>query len=87
MVLSRKENADSRKNALPLERPRGQTKGPVIKVSQHKMNLKYIAIIALLLLFMNHQFLSMKLVCEIKRARQKYGELDLIHILNNKLDF
>ena len=77
-----KKNADSREYTLPLERPKGQTKGPVIK-----MNLKYIAIIAFLRLCFIFQFLSMKLFCEIKRARQKYGESDLIHILNNKLDF
>ena len=53
------------------------------------MNLKYKAKITFydFLSFLN--FLSMKLVCEIKRARQKYGEgeLDFINILNNKLDF
>ena len=32
LVLSRKENVDSCKNALSLRHPRSQTKGPVIKV-------------------------------------------------------
>ena len=51
------------------------------------MELKYIALIAVLWLLSNSHFLSMKIVLKIKRARKIWGEFNLLSILYKNLDF